>query len=379
MSKLSSKFSASELEKLKYPTPYFVFDPTLVVANLEAYRRALPEATEICFAMKANSEEVVLKIMHENGASFEVASNYELLQLKTLGVQPERILYGTAVKSESSIKEFFDYGVRRYAFDSDAELEKIARQAPGSNVYVRVLVNDQADSVFTMSEKFGTEINAAVGLLVKAQALGMKPYGISFNVGSQARNAEAWSNGLASIAPILVKLYAKGIKLEVIDLGGGFPFSYQEHDGIPAIGEIGRSIRQAVTALPYPIRFLAEPGRGLVANAYVLVTGVFAKASRESGQWLYTDAGAYNALLETMAYQGSIRYDIQLLRTSDAPLEPYVVTGPTGDSLDVIDSAAMLPSDVTVGDRLVVYDTGAYSFVLATPFNGFPIPPVYKR
>lgn len=370
-------FSRSELQRLSHPTPFFLFDKTAVEDNLEAYRQALPEGTEICYAMKSNSELPVLETLNAQGASFEVASNYELELLKKIGVSPERILYGTAVKSESSITDFHEYGVQRYAFDSEEELEKINRQAPGAKVYVRVLVDDKADSVFTMSEKFGTLSGQATALLVKAKSLGLQPYGISFNVGSQAHNPDAWANGLRSIAKELKHLDQQGIQIEIINLGGGFPFSYKTDDGIPDINTIGISIRKATAELPYKVGFLAEPGRGLVADAFVLLTGVFAKNKRPTGQWLYTDAGAYNALLEAMAYQGSIRYKIELLRDSTAPTEEYIVTGPTGDSLDIIGTKVPLPSDVKTGDTIIVRDVGAYSFVLATRFNGFPAPPTY--
>ena len=374
----SGPFARSNIQNVKYESPYFLFEAGKVVQNLEAYHRALPKGTEICFAMKANSQDEVLHVLQEQGASFEVASNYELAKLQALEVPAERIVYGTAVKSESSLKAFVDYGVDRFAFDSEEELRKIARQAPGSRVYVRVLVSDEADSVFTMSEKFGTNTKASVELLLLARELGLKPYGISFNVGSQARNAKAWANGLTDVAQALRWLDEKGVRVDIVDLGGGFPFSYIEGDGFPDIAEIGAAIIEASHQLPYPIQFLAEPGRGLVADAYVLVVGVFAKTNRPTGHWLYVDAGAYNALLETMAYQGSIEYTIELLRDSEAALEPYIVTGPTGDSLDVVSKSAQLPADVAVGDKLVIRDTGAYSFVLTTPFNGFPTPPVHQ-
>jgi ornithine decarboxylase len=377
MSDSPSAFSRDAINQLPHETPYFLFDAETVRHNVDLYKTVLPEQTEICYAMKANSEADVLQVLHDYGSSFEVASTYELAMLQKLGVAPERILYGTAVKSESSIKDFYNYGVQRYAFDSEAELEKIARQAPGAQVYLRVLVNDQADSVFTMSEKFGITVDGAVDLLAKVPELGLQPYGISFNVGSQARNVDAWANGLRDVARIMEQLQARGITIAAVDLGGGFPYRYHD-DETPTMADIGASITQAAQHLPYSVQFLAEPGRGLVADAYALVVGVFAKNARPTGQWLYVDAGAYNALLEAMSYQGSITYRIELLRDSDAPTEPYVLTGPTGDSLDVIDKQILLPSDVQVGDKLLIRDTGAYSFTLVTPFNGFPRPSVYE-
>ncbi len=374
-----SIFDRKALRELTYKTPYFLLDGEIIKSNLTAYRQALPPQTEICYAMKANSEEPVLRILNVQGCSFEVASIYELALLQNLGVKPERILYGTSVKPEDTIADFFDYGVQRYAFDSEPELMKIARQAPGAKVYLRVLVDDKASSVFTMSEKFGIGLEDAAALLVRAQSLGLVPYGISFNVGSQALNVDAWANGLAGITEVLTELDYSNIRLETVNLGGGFPFAYPtEGATVPGIANIGEAVRQAAAKLPYPVTFLAEPGRGLVADAFVLVAGVFAKKSRSTGHWLYLDAGAYNALLEAMAYQGSIRYRVELLRDSGAAPEAYILTGPTGDSLDVIGNDILLPADVTIGDRLVIRDTGAYSFPLITTFNGFPAPPLYE-
>lgn len=374
-----SIFTKEALQRLAYETPYFLMDGEALKANVEAYRQALPPDTEICYAMKANSEEPVLRLLNEQHCSFEAASIYELALLRKIGVKPEKIIYGTSVKPEDSIAEFFNYGVKRYAFDSEMELMKVARQAPGAKVYLRVLVDDKAHSVFTMSEKFGIGLGGAADLLAKASGLGLDPYGISFNVGSQARNVDAWANGLEGIKGVLTELLHHDITLGMINLGGGFPFGYPPNtESTPVIADIGASIRQAIRDLPYPVKFLAEPGRGLVADAFVLVVGVFAKSSRPTGHWLYVDAGVYNALIEAMAYQGSIQYKVELLRDSDAPPEPYILTGPTGDSLDVIGKDVMLPSDVGVGDKLVVRDAGAYSFPLTTAFNGFPAAPLHE-
>jgi ornithine decarboxylase len=359
-------------------TPYFLFKENLVIENVKAYKEFLPENTEICYAMKSNSESEVLETLNELGCSFEVASTHELDLLKTIHVSPERILYGTSVKPARMIGEFFEYGVQRYAFDSEQELNKIAKNAPGSKVYARILAEDKADSVFTMSEKFGIEPNGAVGLLARAKELGLQPYGVSFNVGSQARNYDAWANALLDVCTVLENLSELNIQLTAVNLGGGFPFSYQDNDGIPDIKTIGGSIREAVARLPYPVQILAEPGRGLVANAYDLIVEVFEKNKRPNGHWLYVDAGTYNALLEAMAYQGAIKYRVSPLKESAAPHESYILTGPTGDSLDVISNDVMLPNDISVGDKLVIHDTGAYSFPLITSFNGFPAPITYN-
>lgn len=357
-------------------TPSFLFSKKALLRTLDEYKESLPPNTEICYALKANSEPQVLELLSDAGCSFEVASEYELEYLKKVGVIPSKIIYGTSVKPADSIAVFHEYGVDRYAFDSQAELQKIAENAPYARVYLRVLVDDRANSVFTMSEKFGTHLDHAVELLTKAQKLGLRPYGISFNVGSQARNGEAWTNAIQEIVPILKQLQDKGIKLEVLNLGGGFPYDYGVSEEVPSIKQICASISESIKRLPYDMNFIAEPGRGLVASCMTMVTSVFAVSHREDGEWVFVDGGAYNALLEAMPYQGLTMYKIRLLRDSSAQLKTYIITGPTGDSLDVIGKHVQLPSDIKVGDRLVVNDVGAYSLVLYTPFNGFPKPQI---
>jgi ornithine decarboxylase len=367
-------FDRNNLASLEDETPFFAYSPATALANLEEYRTKFPAGTEICYAMKANSERSVLETFKEAGASFEVASKYELKLLEEIQVAPERIIYGTSVRPESHLSEFVRYGVDRYAFDSLAELEKIARHAPGARVYVRALVDDQSDSVFRMSEKFGTQPINVVELLTAAGEMGLVPYGISFNVGSQAKNPAAWARGVRELTPVIEELKEKGITIEMLNLGGGFPYSYRTDDGYPSLDEIMRPLNEALTALPYEVSILIEPGRALIANAFILVTTVIAISHRDNGTWAFTDAGVYNALFEALACQGSTYYKIEMLEPREGPTEGFIVTGPTGDNLDVLDGGALLPADLKIGDKLIIHDTGAYTFTLMTPFNGFPKP-----
>lgn len=362
----------------KYSTPFYIFKREVLQRNLEDYQKYLPLKTEICYSLKANAEKVVLRILNDAGSSFEASSKYELDLLKKLEVPAQKIIFGSSVKLAAHIESFADYGVDRYAFDSEEELVKIHRSAPKSRVYVRAHVDDQANSVFHMSRKFGTTLREATRLLILAKKLGLTPYGISFNVGSQARNFSAWGRGIASIGPTLRTLQTKGIKVATINIGGGFPYSYKNETN-PTIEKISHGINQALTTLPYRVNLLVEPGRGLVANTFDLVVSVFEKIKRPNGHWLYVDAGTYNGALETMAFQGSICYQIvPLKKYASGDMENFIVTGPTCDDLDVLDEKAALPTNIQVGDRLVVRNIGAYSFTLTTPFNGFPRPKVLE-
>ncbi len=373
-------FSRENLKKLKHNTPFFIFNKETLLDNIKKYQMSLPTNTEICYSMKANAEKPVLQTLFDAGINFEVASKYELFLLKQLKIPPERILYGSSVKASSHIDEFVRYGVDRFACDSEPELLKIAKHAPNARVYIRALVNDKADSVFHMSEKFGVDLKYVIELLIKAKELGLIPYGISFNVGSQARSEHAWARGISDIATVMKELLKNDIKIQILNLGGGFPHKYEGFNTMPTIQQISKHIKEAVKALPYEVNLIIEPGRGLVANTYALVVSVTEKIKRHNGYWLHLDAGVYNALLEAMAYQGTIRYRIEALNNySSNKKEQFVLTGPACDDLDVIEENAFLPADIKVGDKLVIYDTGAYTFTLMTRFNGFPKPKVVLR
>lgn len=364
------------INSLEHATPFFVLNTQAVTDMYFEYHKRFP-GIDIYYAMKSNSELPVLRALQEVGCGFEVASYYELEILKKLGVNPKRIIYGTAVKPFEQIKAAHRYGVDRFSVDSSQEVKKIAQAAPGSRVFVRAL-SDDSESVFSMSDKFGVPLDEVVDLIVEAKSLGLKTYGISFNVGSQAGNAMAWAQAIESLVPIISELKDKGIMLDVINLGGGYPWEYQPNLGTPTLTDISVNIARACQLLPYNLQLIMEPGRGLVAHSSVLVASVIGKVKRRGKTWLYLDAGTYNALFEAMAHQGLTPYRVSWLDIEDdKSLESMTLTGPTGDGLDVITHHSLLPSSLEVGDRLVFHDVGAYTICMAGPFNGFPVPPLY--
>ena len=377
MKESSKEFSPENIAHIAKDSPCFIFSKQRICEKVKEYQDYFPNSY-IHFAMKSNSEPEILRTIMECGAGFEVASKYELRMLKEIGVKPETIIFGASVKAADHIKEFYEYGVDRYAFDSVPEIEKIAAMAPGSRVYVRISVNDDG-SVFKFSEKFGTEKENIVPFLRLAKQLGLKPYGISFHVGSQAGNKLAWANAIREIKPAIEELLAEGIHIEAIDLGGGFPCnSYVSSSEDFTLDEIASSLLEAYETLPIKPKLLLEPGRGIIADCGVVVASVIAKIERRGSTWLFLDAGVYNAVFETMAYQGSTRYRITSLHHAhDGGEMQYAVAGPTGDSPDILTHEALLPRTIEVGDKVVIHDAGAYSTVCVSTFNGFPKPTVY--
>lgn len=372
----TTDFTSEFLQTFPHKTPFFLFKKRKILENLHKFKTLFP-GSSIHYAMKANSEPEVLRILAEAGCGFEAASMHELTLLKTMKVPPVHIIYGTSVKPISHIKDFFSYGVDRFACDSASELEKIAAVAPGSRVYIRVIAND-AGSVFKFSEKFGTDPASVIPLLTMAKELGLRPYGISFHVGSQASDVKAWANVLISLRSIVQDLQEIGIELDMINIGGGFPCRYLSSEIVPTLEEIADNTFKEFKKFPYELKMLLEPGRGIIANTGVAIASVIARVERRGSTWLFLDLGVYNGLFETMAYQGSTRYPISSMRpVGDAGESLFEIAGPTGDSPDVITREALLPSDIQIGDKVIIHDVGAYSLSVTSTFNGFPKPEVY--
>lgn len=366
-----------EARALTYPTPFFYTSKEILRHNYKSFTHLFDNA-EIYYALKANSDPKILAYLKELGCGFEAASSFEIDMLLDVGVDPHNIIYGTSVKPIEHIKRAAAVGINRFAADSKEEIEKIAICAPGSKIFVRTTVDDTG-SVFTMSERFGAPVETVKSLLLHAKHLDLKTYGISFYVGSQATKAERWAKGIETIKPVIEELMAEGVTLEMINIGGGFPVVYENHEKAPELPEIVTKVHSALHTLPYIPKIIMEPGRGIVASSTVLVSEVISKTTRNGKVWLCIDGGIYNALYEAMIHQGSTRYNVY----PPAPIEPdaeimnCVLAGPTGDSLDIIARDVPLPSYITVGDRLIFENAGAYTVQMASAFNGFPKPELY--
>jgi len=362
---------------LDHPTPFFFTQKTLLRQNYQLYTSLFDKA-EVYYALKANSDPKILNYIDQLGCGFEAASAFEIEQLLNLGVDPMKIIYGTSIKPAEHIRHSYRAGVKRFAADSREELKKIADNAPGAKIFIRTIVDD-AGSVFMMAERFGSPVGEVLDLFLYAHSLGLKTYGVSFYVGSQAAHADMWARGIRTVAPVIEQLWRQGITLEVINIGGGFPVHYDNHQDAPELHEIVARIHDEIHLLPYIPTIIMEPGRGLVATSTVLVAEVIARNDRAGKPWLCLDAGIYNALYEAMIHQGATRYPTHMLNPPTEPVDTQLFTlaGPTGDSLDVIARDVELPSYVGVGDRLVFEHAGAYTIAMANPFNGFPKPRLY--
>ncbi|WP_305782539.1 type III PLP-dependent enzyme [Symbioplanes lichenis] len=356
------------------PTPYLVTDLDTVADRLLAFRAALP-GFDVHYAMKCNPSPEILATVHAHGGGFEIASLGELRMLERAGVDPAEVLYSNPVKPPAHIADAYAAGVWRFAFDSPNELRKIAQYAPGAAVYLRLHVDD-ASSSFPLSRKFGAEPSEARDLVVLARRLGLRPYGITFHVGSQCPDPLAWRAAIGLSGRIMSDLLDEGIVLDMLDIGGGFPSSYVSP--VPAISSIGDVVLQAVDELlPYrPPLLVAEPGRHLVASSGVMAAGVIGREVRGGENWLFVDVSAYHGLME--AIQLPTGWDYPVWTTAPGhgamPTLPFTVTGPSCDSSDTMFHGLHLPASIDVGDVLYLGAAGAYTVSYASSFNGFPPP-----
>jgi ornithine decarboxylase len=365
------------LADIDLPTPFLACDLSMVVDRFDRFREALPRIRPF-YAVKCNSAPEVLRTARARGAGFEIASLGELRMLQDVGVDPADVLYSNTVKPAAHVAGATEAGVWRFAVDSESEVLKIARESPGSAVYVRVRVDDSS-SVFPLSRKFGAEAHHARALLQQAELSGLQPYGVTFHVGSQCVVTSAWVQAIASVGRLMRQLHADGIDIEMLDIGGGFPARYG--DPVPEIGQIGAVVNRALEdLLPYqPPLLVAEPGRHMVAETAVMVSSVLGREERAGEEWLYVDVGAYNGLMETQQTVGQWRFPLWSSRGDHGTVAhvPFTVTGPTCDSADTMFYGAPLPVTMAEGDRLYVASAGAYTLSYASHFNGFPPPQTF--
>jgi ornithine decarboxylase len=353
--------------------PCLVLDLGVVRDNFLAFTKALPD-TRVFYAVKANPDPMILELLARLGSCFDTASVTEIEQVLAAGASPDRLSYGNTIKKERDIKRAYERGVRLFAVDCDAEVEKIARAAPGARVFCRMLC-DSTGAEWPLSRKFGCAPEMAPRVLEHAQRLGLIATGLSFHVGSQQCDPRMWDSALEAAAEIFRDLAERGIALQMVNLGGGFPTQYVKN--VPAVKVYAQAILDSLRRhfgnhIPETI---IEPGRGMVGNAGVIeaeVVLISRKSDDDKVKWVYLDIGKFNGLAETM--EEMIRYPIKTA-FDGAALEPCVIAGPTCDSVDVLyeKEPYLLPVSLEIGSKVLIEGTGAYTATYSSVgFNGFP-------
>jgi len=355
-----------------FDKPTLVMDLNQVEAQYRALKSGLGRAA-IHYAVKANPARQILSRLATLGSRFDAASRAEIEMCLEVGAHPSEISFGNTIKRASDIAWAANQGIVLFAADADEELEKLAQNAPGASVYIRLLVDvSQAD--WPLSRKFGCDRDTALRLLDVAKSLGLNPVGFSFHVGSQTRRAEMWGPTLDTLAAIWADARNAGHALTMLNIGGGFPAFYGEDIDAPT-AYAAKVIEMVEARFPHVAHIMAEPGRGMVAEAGVIAAEVLLvsrKSDRDIHRWVYLDIGRFSGLAETEGE--AIRYQFETQRDAD-PSGPCIVAGPSCDSADVLyeKRTVALPLTLKSGDRILIRNTGAYTTTYASVgFNGFP-------
>ncbi len=354
----------NELAK-KHGTPLFVISKSRLLEQLKRFRTLLPRVQPF-YAVKANSHPFILKTFAAAGSGFDVASIAEIKAIRELGVGPERMIFANTVKKPEALKYAASQRVKMMTFDSEYELDKIAKYAPGAKVLVRIKVPN-VGSIVELSLKFGAEPMDAIPFLIKAIRLGLKPVGVSFHVGSQNTHVENYLDSLEIASIIFKDAHLKQMPLEILDIGGGFPIRHQDDDKDLFAATAAHVKKELNRLFPRDVRVIAEPGRVLCGPACYLIMRIVGKSIRGNKHWYYLDDGVYGSL-SGIVYD-HCKYQFKVLKKGLTQIT--TLAGPTCDSFDIISTSEELP-ELDIGDLIYVERIGAYSWATATNFNGIP-------
>ena len=355
-----------------FDQPTLVLDTSIVAANYRALRDGLDDAS-IHYAVKANPEPRIIETLLAEGAGFDAASRGEIELCLSMGARPDHISFGNTIKKERDIAYAHRVGITLFAADAEEELEKIARNAPGARVYIRIITEPNGAD-WPLTRKFGCAPDRAESLLSYAADLGLDPVGLSFHVGSQTRFASQWTHTLGQVAGVWHAARAAGHNLRLLNIGGGYPAFHGEEIDAPTA--YAADVRAQVRDLFGEVEtVMAEPGRSLVADAGMIaaeVVLVSRKSDTDLHRWVYLDIGRFSGLAETEGE--AIRYQLQTWRDGEET-GPCILAGPSCDSVDVLyeKRPVQLPLSLKSGDRIVIRNCGAYTSTYASVgFNGFP-------
>jgi ornithine decarboxylase len=363
-------FSGEAVRSLvaRYGSPLLIIDAERIRQQYRRLSLALP-GVDLYYALKPLPRAEVIDVLREEGAFFDLATNGEVDLVRRAGVEPGRCIHTHPIKRDGDIRTALAFGVRIFVVDNPDELRKFVKFRDRADVMIRVSFRSP-DAVCDLSRKFGCDPDAVPELLALAAQLRLRVVGLSFHVGSQARNSEMHVRAIRVCRDLMHSALTSGHALGLLDIGGGFPVDYG--DACLPIEEFCAPIRAALGELAREVRIIAEPGRYIAAPAAVGVASVMGRALRDGRWWYYLDDGLYGS------YSGQLfdhaKYPVEALVPA-AERFPSVLAGPTCDSIDVIDEGLDLPK-LDVGDLVLGRMMGAYTWATATEFNFFPKPTV---
>lgn len=358
------RLNKEETEALarEYGTPLLVLSLEQIEKNYRLLRTHLPRV-KVFYAIKANPHRRILELMRDLGSNFDVASDGEIMELSSLGVDGSRMIYANPMKTVNGLRACRNAGVGKMTFDSAGEIDKMARECPGATVLLRIRIDNSSAHV-DLNKKFGAASEQALELLLKARDAGLDAAGIAFHVGSQTTSADPYLYALDIAREIFEEAAAAGMQLRIMDIGGGFPipepkvrFNLQE-----MLNQINARLDEDFPG----VEIWAEPGRFICGTAVNLITSVIGVTERGGQPWYFLDEGLYGTFSGVLFDQ----WDFKLISFKEGEQVAATFAGPSCDSLDIMFRGKMTVRQEE-GDLILVPICGAYTSASATTFNGF--------
>lgn len=358
------RLNKKETEALaqEYGTPLLVLSLEQIEKNYRLLRTHLPRV-KVFYAIKANPHRRILELMRDLGSNFDVASDGEIMELSSLGVDGSRMIYANPMKTVNGLRACRNAGVGKMTFDSAGEIDKMARECPGATVLLRIRIDNSSAHV-DLNKKFGAAREQALELLLKARDARLDAAGIAFHVGSQTTSADPYLYALDIAREIFEEAAAAGMQLRIMDIGGGFPipepkvrFNLQE-----MLNQINARLDEDFPG----VEIWAEPGRFICGTAVNLITSVIGVTERGGQPWYFLDEGLYGTFSGVLFDQ----WDFKLISFKEGEQVAATFAGPSCDSLDIMFRGKMTVRQEE-GDLILVPICGAYTSASATTFNGF--------
>lgn len=364
-------------------TPVYVYSTATLTRHFGLFRQALDWTGHlVCFAVKANSNLAVLKLMGDMGAGMDVVSGGEYARARAAGVPGERIVFSGVGKTLPEMRQAIEGGIRQFNIESEPEMRALSELAVsmGTEVPVAIRVNPDVDAkthekiaTGKSENKFGIPIARAREVYAEAGRLpGLNVVGVDVHIGSQLTDLDPYRQAYRKVAGLTRALREDGHAISRLDLGGGLGIPYRRDNNAPPLPiEYGQVIRETVGDLGCEIEI--EPGRNIVGNAGVLLSSVIWLKEGEGRDFLIVDA-AMNDLLRPAMY--GAHHDIAPVTEPavGADVRPFDVVGPVCETGDTFQKAVQLPA-LAGGDLVVFRSAGAYGAVMASEYNSRPLVP----
>lgn len=364
-------------------TPFYVYSTATLQRHVQVFRDALDGLPHlICYAMKANSNQAVVKLLGDAGCGMDVVSGGEYSRAVAAGVPGKRIVFSGVGKTRDEMRMALSGGIRQFNVESEPELLILSSVATELGVVapITIRVNPDVDArthakiaTGKSENKFGIPIAKARTAYAQAASLpGIKVVGIDVHIGSQLTELDPYESAFTKVAELTEILRADGHEITRLDLGGGLGIPYAKDNQAPPLPfDYGQVIRRTVGHLGCEIEI--EPGRLIAGNAGLLVSGVIYKKQGEGRDFLIIDA-AMNDLIRPAMYEAY--HDIVPVLEPKPGLEPAPIdiVGPVCESGDTFAKQRLMP-DIAPDELVAFRSAGAYGAVMSSEYNSRPLVP----